>query len=435
MFTYFRQRKPVVVLAVVVGLLSACTSPSRQHLGDRAFIQYWTPPVGAEGKMRVAVKDIIDLRGEVTTVGSEYFTKWGQPAKQDADCLNYLRQEHVCLVGKTNLNELALGTSGVNEYFGTPKNSLDQGIGLMPGGSSSGCAVAVADDRADIAIGTDTAGSIRTPAACCGVCGLKTTFGLVSLKGVYPLSPKHLDTVGPMAKDIPRLVEGMELLKPGFSREYEKAVAATPESPRIVIGRLRIPGTDPTIDRAVDDALKAADFAVVPLSPGLTAAWLEAEKHGRILAVTDGYASNKHLLAKKGITPTTKAAILLGRLERGSKIYQEALKRRPAWQAMLDRTFQTVDFIALPTLKHQPYKIPWIGRHALFEAKALALQNTTAVNYAGNPALAIPVPLKGERMPVTSLQLIGPLRSEASLLNAGRIVVESAAASITARSR
>ena len=111
----------------------------------------------------------------------------------------------------------------------------------MPGGSSSGSAVAVALDLADVALGTDTAGSIRVPAACCGVAGLKTTFGLVPTKGVYPISPKYLDTVGPMAKNVSGLVRGMELLQDDFDTLYAKARAAKPSAQKIRIGRLRIP--------------------------------------------------------------------------------------------------------------------------------------------------------------------------------------------------
>ena len=91
---------------------------------------------------------------------------------------------------------------------------------LLPGGSSCGSAVAVASGKADVAFGTDTAGSIRVPAAWCGVVGLKTTFGLVPLEGVFPIEPKHLDTVGPLARDIAGTVQGMDLLQNGFAARY-----------------------------------------------------------------------------------------------------------------------------------------------------------------------------------------------------------------------
>ena len=128
----------------------------------------------------------------------------------------------------------------------------------MPGGSSSGSAVAVAAGEADIAYGTDTGGSIRIPAACCGIAGLKTTWGRISLEDVRPLAPA-LDTVGPMARDVSGLVTGMALLEPGFT------IAA--EAPRTV-GGLAI-DADPRIDAAIDGALRTAEFDVQPVQhPG-----------------------------------------------------------------------------------------------------------------------------------------------------------------------
>ncbi len=406
---------------VVASLLSGCGSPFPKLRGDRAFIKYWPPPAGGT-PLRVAVKDNIDMKDEVTTAGSEYYARKGERAVKDAACLDTVRRPGVWIVGRTNLNELALGVTGVNSYFGTPKNRLGDSRRLMPGGSSSGSAVAVARGRADVAIATDTAGSIRTPAACCGVYGLKTTFGLVSLKGVYPISPRNLDTVGPMAADIDNLAAGMDLLKPGTGGQYAEAQAARPTGRGIRVGRLYIPGTDANIDEAVDEALKNAGFTVVRLDERFLKAWEEATKHGQTIAVADGYVTDKELLGEKGVSTNTKAAILLGDLKYGSGSYREALRYRKVWRRELQRVFQRVDFIALPTIKSHPMKIPFLSRLVVFEARALGLQNTVAVNYAGNPAIAIPVPVKDERVPVTSLQLIGPKLSEAKLLNGGRIV-------------
>lgn len=130
------------------------------------------------------------------------------------------------IVGKTNLTEFAVTVSGENSHFGTPRNRFDGKHEVIPGGSSSGSAVAVKTGMADVAFGTDTAGSIRVPAACCGVYGLKTTFGLVPIQGVVPISPKYLDTVGPLARNIPDLVQGMDLLQRGFKARYAAARAA-----------------------------------------------------------------------------------------------------------------------------------------------------------------------------------------------------------------
>jgi amidase len=408
---------------IIAGALAGCTSPLHftKLRGDRAFITYTPPPEGND-KIRLAVKDIIDVKGTVTTAGSQYFARNGTPAAEDAECLKGARARGVTIVGKTNLTELALGASGLNDYFGTPRNHLDGDKRLMPGGSSSGSAVAVATGKADVAYGTDTAGSIRTPAACCGIFGLKTTFGLVSLKGVFPLSPRNLDTVGPMATSVPRLVEGMDMLKPGIAGQVRERAAEHPTGSGLRVGRLYIEGTDPAIDRAVDRALQTAGFKVVQLDAAFTEAWKQATKNGQVVAVADGYRSNSYLLKKHGVTGTTKTALLLGDLRSDSKTYDKAIQDRAQWQRLLKRLFNRVDFIALPTLKKPPMNIPLWGRFATFEARALGMQNTVAVNYAGNPAIAIPIPLEQDKVPLTSLQLIGPVKSEAKLLNAARIL-------------
>ena len=193
----------------------------------------------------LAVKDIIDVAGVPTTAGSRAVADGVAPAKVDADCMWGARCRRARLVGKTNLFELAFGASGLNEYFGTPVNPLDRGA--VPGGSSSGSAVAVATHEADVAYGSDTGGSIRIPSAFCGTAGLKTTFGRVPLGGVWPLAPSF-DTVGPMARDVAGLVLGMELLEPGFVVDVPAAGS---------VARLRLPGidVDPRIDAAVGSAL------------------------------------------------------------------------------------------------------------------------------------------------------------------------------------
>src|SRR6478672_5798016 len=118
------------------------------------------------------------------------------------------------IVGKANLHELCFGATGVNPWYGTPVNPLDPA--RVPGGSSSGSTVAVVSGEADVGIGTDTTGSVRTPAACCGAVGLRTTFGRIPLDGIQPLAPS-LDTVGPIGRDVDWCARGMALLDPEFA--------------------------------------------------------------------------------------------------------------------------------------------------------------------------------------------------------------------------
>lgn len=404
-------------------VLSGCsllrfeTAHAVQH---HAFIEYWPPPKGSTG-LRLAVKDNIDMKGLVTTAGSEYFAEHNAPAHADAPCLAIARQRGVDIVGKTNLSEFAVAPSGYNEYYGTPKSPLSHLHTLIPGGSSCGSAVAVARNLADVSFGTDTAGSVRVPAACCGVVGLKTTHGLVPLEGVYPVEAKHLDTVGPIGRNIDLTAQGMDLLESGFAARYAAAKAAKPSASAIRIGRLRLKGTDAPVDQAVDNALTKAGFQVVPLNDEFRRKWDQAKSDGNTVAAAGAWVTDAPYLFKSGISGRTKAAILLGRIcYPGS--YHKALARRPAWQETLHHVFQHVDLIALPTMQGPPPAIPPNFRIGILEAFILNLQNTAAVNFAGNPALAVPVPLHHDHVHLTSLQLVGPPQSEAELLNAGRFI-------------
>jgi amidase len=426
-----KNRRSVIAQCVLPGLLltsffsgcSALQRHSRTGTRDHAFIVYW-PPSENSKRLRLAVKDLIDMKGVVTTAGSEYVATTSPPASRDAQCLELARERNVQIVGKTNVTEFAVTVSGRNSYFRTPRNFADGKHRFIPGGSSSGSAVAVETGMADVAFGTDTAGSIRLPAACCGVLGLKTTFGLVPIKGVFPVSPKHLDTVGPMAKDMTHLVQGMDLLQRGFTARYESAVAAEPSAKDIRIGRLYLDGTDPAIDKALDDALAAKRFKVIKLDQAFKAKWEQAQKDGKTVAFTDIWLNDQKYTDKKGVRATTKAVINLGKLDPTTSNYDDALKRQAAWQHDLRQVFKKVDFIALPTMQKLPPKFPFFGRTVVFELEVFNTQNTVAVNFAGNPALAMPIPMPvtGKAVPVTSLQLIGPRLSEAKLLNAGRLI-------------
>jgi len=410
-----------------VGFFNGCASPLRQPVSatqNRAFIAYW-PPAEDSTRLRLAVKDLIDLKGVVTTAGSEFLAKSSPPAKRDAKCLALARQRNVQFVGKTNTTEFAVAVSGINEYFGTPRNPQSRRK-LIPGGSSSGSAVAVASGMADVAFGTDTAGSIRIPAACCGVVGLKTTFGLVPLDGVYPIAPNHLDTVGPLARDVAGVVQGMDLLKAGFAGEYRRAVAATPAGRKIRVGRLYLNGTDAKVDRAVDEALAAAQFRVVKLDERFRQQWVQAQEDATTVAAASAWMSHQPFRNELGVTVRTKAVIALGEFQYNTE-YRAALGRQAQWEAVIGRVLKEVDFIALPTLQNLPPRLPPFGGTVAFEARVLRMQNTAAVNFGRVPALAIPVPSGDEAVPLTSVQLIGPPRSEAALLNAGRLIEASRA--------
>ena len=213
----------------------------------------------------------------------------------------------------------------------------------------------------------------------------------------------------------------MDLLQAGFAARYKTAVANEPSAKDIRVGRLYIDGTDPAIDKAVDEALATKGFQVIKLNKAFMARWDQAEKDAKTVALADGWLSDQTYSDKKGVSGTTKLAIAKGKQEYQGD-YAHALRRQAAWERTLLRVFEKVDFIALPTLQKLPPAIPFFGRTIVIESQILSMQNTAAVNFAGNPALAMPVPLQGQKISVTSLQLIGSRFSEAELLNAGRII-------------
>jgi amidase len=353
---------------------------------------------------RVAVKDLIDMAGLPTTAGSRPVADKAVPAERDAACIAGLRAAmdagQARFVGKTNLHELAYGITGINAAFGTPVNPLDPL--RMPGGSSSGSGTAVAAGEADIAYGTDTGGSIRIPAACCGITGLKTTWGRIPLAGVRPLA-SGLDSVGPMARDVAGVAAGMALLEPGFR------VAST--SPQTV-GVLAL-DADPLVTAAIDDALRTAEFDVVPVTvPDLDQVIVAS------LAVLNAQAwqANKDLFAAAA---DQIGGDVRGRLNQASTITPAQVTEAEAviarWRETLDGLWHRVDALAAPTLLGFPPLLDEV--HLLWKLRAL----TSPVNAAGVPALALPVPVPGrEAGPVpASVQLIGPRDSEERLLAAG----------------
>jgi amidase len=335
----------------------------------------------------------------VTTAGSPAVARTAAPAPADAALLAGARRAGVRLVGKTNLHELAFGTSGVNAYYGTPANPFDPAH--IPGGSSSGSAVAITEGSADIAYGSDTGGSIRVPSAFCGVTGLKTTHGRIGLSGVFPLAPS-LDTVGPMAADVAGVVRGMALLEPGF----------LPGRPAGSIGRFRSPDfpADPAIDAALDGLLARSGHRVVEIE---IAGWLAAYRAGSDLLVHEAFVLNRPLLEDPTLAGLVSAPVT-ARLREGSSVtaaqIDAALVVATGFLAELAEVFAQVDLLALPSVEIFPPRLEDAPRQVYNHL-------TLPVNLAGLPALALPVPT-GWRFPA-SLQLVAPRGGEELLCATG----------------
>jgi amidase len=354
----------------------------------------------------LAIKDLIDQEGVVTTAGCRALARHGTPAARDAACLAGARAAGARIVGRTNLHELAMGVTGVNPWYGTPVNPLDPA--RIPGGSSSGSAVAVATGEADVAYGSDTGGSVRIPSACCGTAGLKTTWGRVSLEGVWPLAPSF-DTVGPMARDVAGLVLGMGLLEPGFAPGREEPWR---------VGRLSV-AAEPEVDAAVDAALAATRWEVVPVTvPG----WEECQGPAGTLVMVEAWTANGELATR---WPEDIGSDVMGHLTGARSIEPDArLKAAEAkrtFTAALEEALAQVDLLALPTIPVFPPTIDGGDWTAMARC-------TMPVNLAGVPAISLPVPGPGP-LPA-SLQLIGPAHSEERLVAAGA-VAEAAARSLS----
>ena len=357
---------------------------------------------------RLAVKDLVDVAGVPTTAGSRAVARTAEAAETDAACLAGARAAGARIVGKTNLHELAMLPLGTNPWFGTPVNPLD--AALIPGGSSSGSAVAVATGEADVALGSDTGGSVRIPSACCGTAGLKTTFGRVPLDGVWPLAPS-LDTVGPMAATVAGLVEGMRLLEPGFEAA---------NGPARTIGRIRTSG-DPRIEAGVDEALRRAGFDVVILDwDGLDrGAASFSETYFNEIRDTDLELLTNHR--------DEIGADLVGLMDLSAGFVSpaaERLERLDAFGRDVAVLLERVELLALPTMPVFPPRLDSVTEETLLATVLAVTENVAPFNAAGTPATAQPVAVPGHTIPA-SLQLVGPRGGE-ELLLATALAVEAA---------
>jgi amidase len=351
-----------------------------------------------DGGPRLAVKDCIDVAGLPTSVGCQVVAELAEPAENDAAVVASARGAGARIVGKTALTELCWSANGTNAWQGTPVNPKDPK--RVPGGSSSGSAVAVATGQADVAYGTDTGGSIRIPACCCGVTGLKTAWGRVPLKGVYPLAPS-LDTVGPLGANVDAVELGMRLMEPGF---HVKPLTGAPTA-----ARLRVMGVevDPAVDAAVDQALAVAGVAVTEAA---TCDFREALYAAGVLIDAEGFRSNAYLMPYiNDLSPHIRL-----NLERGARLLPADIAAARRIKDSVGAAFRSLlaDYpvLVLPVMTGQP---PYLGDRA-YPVTML----TAPVNLAGLPALALPVPA-GDGV-IAALQVIGT--DEERVLAFGRVV-------------
>lgn len=350
----------------------------------------------------VMVKDTIDVAGYATRASSQALQS-AKPAEHHADVVQQLVDSGCHLIGKTSLHELAFGTTGINRWVGTPVNPRYPD--RIPGGSSSGSAAAVAAGLADFALGTDTGGSVRIPACCCGVYGFKPTFGRVSRVGVMP-AETSLDCVGPFASSLSMLVTAMHSIDPTFQRGVSAG--------EVRIKRVQVKAAE-QINRVIDSALAATGLVVGKVDFDHFDVAYEA---GMVVINRETFAACGHLI-ETGLV----GADISGRLEAAGRTSGEQLilaeKARQSFTAEVDAALADGSILALPTMPDFPLKV-------VDATDTRAVLGMTSLvrpfNLSGHPALTIPL-VNQEGLPV-GLQLIAAKGQDEKLLAAAGEVLQ-----------
>jgi aspartyl-tRNA(Asn)/glutamyl-tRNA(Gln) amidotransferase subunit A len=347
----------------------------------------------------VAVKDLLDTAGLTTTYGSALFAEH-VPAVS-ADAVQLVEAAGYAVAGKTNLHEFAYGISSQNPHYGTVPNPIAPG--RLAGGSSGGSAAAIAAGDVELALGSDSAGSIRIPAAWCGVVGFKPTYGLVSVEGCFPLAPSF-DVVGPMASSVGACEELLRVVVPG----YEPAVLESLEE--LEVGVAWLEHAEPLVRERVAEA--AALFPrrrsiELPLAPENRADFmLEAADVHRAL-----FPGNEDLYGDN----------VRGKIERCLRVTDaEAAAAERARAEYRERVAEAVDGIDLVVTATVPF-VPPPAEIDELELRGAGTSLTYPFSALGWPALALPCGPAEEGLPA-SVQLAGPAGADARVLAAGRLL-------------
>jgi aspartyl-tRNA(Asn)/glutamyl-tRNA(Gln) amidotransferase subunit A len=398
----------------------------------------------------VAVKDNISTDGVETTCGSAALEGYVPP--YDATVVERLKDAGATIVGKTNMDEFGMGTTTETSAFGPVENPAAEG--RVPGGSSGGSAAAVASGAADLALGSDTGGSVRCPAAFCGVVGIKPTYGLVSRYGLVAYA-NSLEQIGPLAPTVEAAAELLEVLagpdpndattrEPPAGVDTDYAAAADGDVSGLTVGvpTELLEGADEGVRAVFEDAIddlesKGATTETVSLPSVETAvqayyviamseassnlARFDGVRYGRS-GEGDGEGNwNESFAAARelGFGEEVKRRVLLGTyaLSAGyhDKYYKKAQDARAWVKQDFDEAFESVDVLASPTMPVPPFERGESLEDPL--QMYLADANTVPVNLANLPAISVPAGETDEG-PV-GLQLVGPAFDEATLVRAG----------------
>ncbi len=338
----------------------------------------------------VSIKDLLDVAGEPTTAGSVAL-KDAPPAAQDAVVVQRLRAAGCVIIGKTNMTEFAFSGIGINPHYGTPGNAHD--ASRIPGGSSSGAGVSVVRGMAEIAIGTDTGGSIRIPAALAGIAGFKPTQARVPRSGALPLS-YTLDTIGPLAASALDCARTDAVLA---GKPWQPLPARQASGLRIGVPRgWLLSDADAEVLAAFERVLGTLSRAGARLADLQLDEWLMAParvQQGGSLASAEAAHVHRELLAR---SPELLDPRVLARIQPGLSVpaphYVGMLQARAQLQRELDAQLLDVDLLALPTVPILPPRIDELTKDdaAFMRANALVLRNPSVFNFYDLPALSLP---------------------------------------------
>jgi aspartyl-tRNA(Asn)/glutamyl-tRNA(Gln) amidotransferase subunit A len=362
----------------------------------------------------VSIKDLFDVAGDVTRAGSRIFEK-NSPAKADAAAVARLRAAGAVFVGRTNMVEFAFGTTGINPHYGTPKNPWDRATGRIPGGSSSGAAVAQADGMCVMALGSDTRGSVRIPAAFCGITGFKPTTRRVPREGAFPLS-YTLDSIGPLANSV------------ACCAAYDAILAGEPPEPLADLPvkglRFLVPKSEVRegLDREVADAFESALEKLKRTGNAVTEKPLRAFDRqseyfkGGGYAGAEAYAIHRKNADRLGeYDPRVAKRVMLAK-DLNATDYVDFGLLRAEFQREVEAAVAPFDAFLLPTV---PCIAPPIAEvnasdEAYFRWNMRILRIVGLINFLDGCAVSLPCQARGAA-PV-GLMVCGPAMSDRRIL-------------------
>jgi aspartyl-tRNA(Asn)/glutamyl-tRNA(Gln) amidotransferase subunit A len=345
----------------------------------------------------VSVKDLFDIKGQVTRAGSRALEEDCTPAEADAPVVARLRRAGFVVIGRTNMTEFAYSGIGINPHYGTPKSAWNRSVGHVPGGSSSGAAVSIADRMAFGALGTDTGGSCRIPAAFNGIVGYKPTQARIPLDGGVPLS-FSLDSYGPLARSVACCAtldavladEALQPLQPRSIRGMKLAVPAT----------VALDDLDEAVANTFERALEALSRAGALIErievPEFLDVGVMNSKGG--FAAAESYAWHRFLITSKGDVYDPRVYV---RILRGEGIsaadYIDLINARRSLIARAAARVAPYDALVMPTTANTPPRIADLADDKAFTVQNMrSLRNCTLINMIDGCAISLPAQREGE---------------------------------------